>query len=100
VAADLEARWATALERVREQVARLAAFGAHSPIQQVVARALQTLARRACRRSGMTLRPIAPETPIVSHTSARAAQRLDLPALIRPTPPGFPRKGALSGVTA
>jgi hypothetical protein len=46
VAAELEARWNAALERLREQEARLASFDARAvPAQQVDARALQTLAQ-------------------------------------------------------
>jgi hypothetical protein len=46
VAAELEARWNAALERVRDQEARLASFDARPvPAQQVDARALQTLAQ-------------------------------------------------------
>src|SRR5439155_11955984 len=46
VAAALEARWNAALERVREQEARLASFDARTvPVQQVDARALQALAQ-------------------------------------------------------
>ncbi len=46
VAAELEARWNAALERVREQEARLASFDARTvPAQQVDARALQALAQ-------------------------------------------------------
>jgi DNA invertase Pin-like site-specific DNA recombinase len=45
VAAELEARWNAALERVGEQEARVAAFDARTaPVQQVDARALQALA--------------------------------------------------------
>jgi hypothetical protein len=46
VAAELEARWNAALERVRAQEARLASFDARTvPAQQVDARALQALAQ-------------------------------------------------------
>ena len=46
VAAELEARWNTALERVREQEARLATFDTRTaPTQQVDARALHALAQ-------------------------------------------------------
>ena len=46
VAAALEARWNAALERVREQEARVAAFDVRTaPAQQVDARALQALAQ-------------------------------------------------------
>jgi hypothetical protein len=46
VATELEARWNAALERVREQEARLAAFDARTvPTQQVDARALHALAQ-------------------------------------------------------
>ena len=46
VAKELEARWNAALERVREQEARVAAFDARTvPAQQVDARALQALAQ-------------------------------------------------------
>jgi DNA invertase Pin-like site-specific DNA recombinase len=46
VAAELEARWNAALERVREQETRLASFDARTvPAQQVDARALHALAQ-------------------------------------------------------